>query len=314
MQMKSKSVGIVGAGYVGMAGAYAIYLQQICSEIVLVDLDKARAEGEALDLMHGQGITGRVKVKAGDYADLSNCDVVVITAGASQKPGETRLDLLNKNAAIFKDITAQVDLYAPNALVVIASNPVDITTYLFQQLTQRPHTKVMGTGTVLDTSRLRSLLGEHYNVDPASIHGYILGEHGDSEFAAWSTINIGGIPVAGNEVLGIAYQQDQMEDLSHQVKHAAYKIIEGKGYTNWAIGVVIAKLVSILLADRASIQPISVRLNGEYGISDVCISVPTKIGIKGVEQVVELNLSKDELKKLRQSAEVLKQNIASIDF
>ncbi|WP_233071190.1 L-lactate dehydrogenase [Motilimonas eburnea] len=312
--MKSKSVGIVGAGYVGMAGAYAIYLQQICSEIVLVDLDKARAEGEALDLMHGQGITGRVKVKAGDYADLSNCDVVVITAGASQKPGETRLDLLNKNAAIFKDITAQVDLYAPNALVVIASNPVDITTYLFQQLTQRPHTKVMGTGTVLDTSRLRSLLGEHYNVDPASIHGYILGEHGDSEFAAWSTINIGGIPVAGNEVLGIAYQQDQMEDLSHQVKHAAYKIIEGKGYTNWAIGVVIAKLVSILLADRASIQPISVRLNGEYGISDVCISVPTKIGIKGVEQVVELNLSKDELKKLRQSAEVLKQNIASIDF
>ncbi|MFO6422704.1 L-lactate dehydrogenase [Motilimonas sp. KMU-193] len=312
--MKSKSVGIVGTGNVGMAGAYAIYLQQICSEIVLVDLDKARAEGEALDLMHGQGITGRVKVKAGDYADLASCDVVVITAGASQKPGETRLDLLNKNAAIFKDITAQIDQFAPQALVVIASNPVDITTYIFQQLTQRPNTKVIGTGTVLDTSRLKSLLGEHYDVDPASIHGYILGEHGDSEFAAWSTINIGGIPVAGNEVLGIPYHQDQIEDLYDQVKNAAYKIIDGKGYTNWAIGVVIAKLVSLLLADKASVQPISVRLNGEYGINDVCISVPTKIGIKGVEQIVELNLSNDELKKLRQSADVLKQNIASVDL
>ncbi len=312
--MKSKSVGIVGTGNVGMAGAYAIYLQQLCSEIVLVDLDKARAEGEALDLMHSQGITGRVKVKAGDYADLVNCDVVVITAGASQKPGETRLDLLNKNAAIFKGITAEIDKYAPNALVVIASNPVDITTYIFQQLTQRPHSKVIGTGTVLDTSRLKSLLGEYYDVDPASIHGYILGEHGDSEFAAWSTINIGGIPVAGNEVLGIAYQQDKIEDLYQQVKNAAYKIIDGKGYTNWAIGVVIAKLVALLLADRASVQPISVRLCGEYGISDVCISVPAKIGIKGVEQIVELNLSKDELKKLRHSAEILKQNIAGMEL
>lgn len=312
--MKTKSVGIVGAGNVGVAGAYAIYLQQLCSEIILVDLDKARAEGEALDLMHGQGITGRVKVKAGEYEDLAQCDVIIITAGAAQKPGETRLDLLNKNAAIFKSITAELDLHAPNAIVVIASNPVDIVTYIFQELSSRPNCKVIGTGTVLDTSRLKSLLGEHYDVDPASIHGYILGEHGDSEFAAWSTIIIGGVPVVGNEVLGVAYNQQDIDGLYEQVKNAAYKIIAGKGYTNWAIGVVIAKLVSILLSDRASVQPISVRLTGEYGIHDVCISVPAKIGIKGVEQIVELNLSKDELKKLRFSADVLKTNIAGISL
>ena len=312
--MKTKSVGIVGAGNVGVAGAYAIYLQQLCSEIILVDLDKVRAEGEALDLMHGQGITGRVKVKAGEYEDLAQCDVIIITAGAAQKPGETRLDLLNKNAAIFKSITAELDQHAPNAIVVIASNPVDIVTYIFQELSCRPNCKVIGTGTVLDTSRLKSLLVEHYDVDPASIHGYILGEHGDSEFAAWSTIIIGGVPGVGNEVLGVAYDQQDIDGLYEQVKNAAYKIIAGKGYTNWAIGVVIAKLVSILLSDRASVQPISVRLTGEYGIHDVCISVPAKIGIKGVEQIVELNLSKDELKKLRFSAEVLKKNIAGISL
>ncbi|MCE0558215.1 MULTISPECIES: L-lactate dehydrogenase [unclassified Motilimonas] len=312
--MKTKSVGIVGAGNVGVAGAYAIYLQQLCSEIILVDLDKARAEGEALDLMHGQGITGRVKVKAGDYADLVDCDVIIVTAGAAQKPGETRLDLLNKNAAIFKSITAELDHYAPNAIVVIASNPVDILTYIFQELSSRPNSKVIGTGTVLDTSRLKSLLSEHYDVDPASIHGYILGEHGDSEFAAWSTITIGGVPVVGNEVLGIPYSQQNIDQLYEQVKSAAYKIIAAKGYTNWAIGVVLAKLVSVLMSDRASVQPISVRLTGEYGIKDVCISVPAKIGIKGVEQIVELNLSKDELKKLRISADVLRDNLAGIDL
>ncbi|MCE2596296.1 L-lactate dehydrogenase [Motilimonas cestriensis] len=312
--MKIKSVGIVGAGNVGVAGAYAIYLQQLCSEIILVDLDKARAEGEALDLMHGQGITGRVKVKAGDYADLTDCDVIIVTAGAAQKPGETRLDLLNKNAAIFKSITAELDQYAPNAIVVIASNPVDILTYIFQELSSRPNSKVIGTGTVLDTSRLKSLLSEHYDVDPASIHGYILGEHGDSEFAAWSTITIGGVSVVGNEVLGIAYNQQDIDQLYEHVKSAAYKIIAAKGYTNWAIGVVLAKLVSLLLSDRASVQPISVRLTGEYGIKDVCISVPAKIGIKGVEQIVELNLSKDELRKLRISADVLKANLAGIDL
>ncbi|RJG51503.1 L-lactate dehydrogenase [Motilimonas pumila] len=312
--MKRKSVGIVGAGNVGVAGAFAIYLQQLCSEIVLVDLDKARAEGEALDLMHGQGVTGRVKVKAGEFADLALCDVIVVTAGAAQKPGETRLDLLNKNAAIFKTITAELDQHAPNAVIVIASNPVDVITYIFQQLSSRPHSKVIGTGTVLDTSRLKTLLGEHYDVDPTSIHGYILGEHGDSEFAAWSTINIGGVPVVGNEVLGKAYDQQVIETLYHEVKDAAYKIIAGKGYTNWAIGVVIAKIVQVLFSDRASIHPISVRLQGEYGIEDVCISVPAKIGIGGVEQLVELNLSKDELKKLRQSADILKKNLASIDL
>ena len=199
--MSRQKVGIIGAGQVGVASAFAMFVQETCAELVLVDIDKKRAHGEAMDLMHGQGYVGRIVVSDGDYADLEGCHVIVIAAGAAQKPGETRLDLLNNNARIFRSIAEGVDRYAPDAILVVASNPVDVLTYMLQQMSGRPRHHVIGTGTMLDTSRFRTLLGQYYEVDPRSVHGYILGEHGDSEFPAWSTVTIGGKQVRGG-VLG----------------------------------------------------------------------------------------------------------------
>lgn len=310
--MSKQRVGIVGTGNVGMAAAYAMFVQGTCSELVLVDLDKKRAHGEALDLTHGQGYTGRILVRDGDYADLAGCQIVVITAGAAQKAGETRLDLLNNNARVFGAIAAELDRHVPEALLIVASNPVDILTYMMQALSERPNGKIIGTGTMLDTSRFRSLLGAHYNVDPKSVHGYILGEHGDSEFAAWSTVTIGGKSPVGREVLGIPWDDAAMAGLFDRVKNAAYEIIEGKGYTNWAIGLVIARLAWMILQDRHSIQPVCSRMNGDYGLDDVCISVPAKIDMDGVGRLVHLPLTDDEQRALEHSAGIMKDSIAGV--
>ena len=310
--MAKQRVGIVGAGQVGVAGAYAMFVQEVCSELVLVDIDKKRAHGEALDLMHGQGYAGRIVVRDGDYDLLAGCQVVVITAGAAQKPGETRLDLLNKNAAIFRSIAEELDRHAPDAIIIVASNPVDILTYIMQALSARPREKVIGTGTMLDTSRFRTLLGEYYHVDPRSVHGYILGEHGDSEFAAWSTVTIGGKSPVGAGILGRPWNQDDMDTLFDRVKNAAYEIIDGKGYTNWAIGLVISRLVDIILDDRCSIQPVSTRLADDYGISDVCLSLPTRVSMHGVDGHVHLPLDQQEREALEQSAAVMADAIGEL--
>ncbi len=312
--MAKQRVGIVGAGQVGVAGAYAMFVQEVCSELVLVDIDKKRAHGEALDLMHGQGYAGRIVVRDGDYDLLAGCQVVVITAGAAQKPGETRLDLLNKNAAIFRSIAEELDRHAPDAIVIVASNPVDILTFIMQELSARPPEKVIGTGTMLDTSRFRTLLGEYYHVDPRSVHGYILGEHGDSEFAAWSTVTIGGKSPVGAGILGRPWNQGDMDTLFEQVKNAAYEIIDGKGYTNWAIGLVISRLVDIILDDRCSIQPVSTRLVDDYGISGVCLSLPTRVSMNGVEGHVHLHLDQQEREALDQSAAVMADAIGELSL
>jgi L-lactate dehydrogenase len=312
--MANRRVGIVGTGNVGVAAAFAMFVSRVCGQLVLVDLNKKRACGEALDLMHGQGFAGRIQVMAGEYADLAGCEVVIVSAGAAQKPGETRLDLLNNNARIFRAMAAELDRHAPDAVLVVASNPVDILTYMMQELSRRPKDKIVGTGTMLDTSRFRTLLGEHYHVNPRSVHGYILAEHGDSEFAAWSTVTIGGLPLVDNHVLGKPFDREAMSALFEQVRDAAYLIIDGKGYTNWAIGLVICELVSIILDDSKSIQPISVRLNGEYGLRDVCVSVPARIGRQGVEEIVELRLEPEEQRALERSAEVMKSRIAQVDL
>ena len=312
--MAKHRVGIVGAGQVGVAGAFALFVQDVCSELVLVDIDKKRAHGEALDLMHGQGYAGRITVQDGDYDLLAGCQVVIITAGAAQKPGETRLDLLNKNAAIFRSIAAELDRHAPDAVIVVASNPVDNLTYIMQELSARPPEKVIGTGTMLDTSRFRSLLGDYYHVDPKSVHGYILGEHGDSEFAAWSTVTIGGKSPVGAGILGRPWNQADMDTLFDQVRNAAYEIIEGKGYTNWAIGLVISRLVDIILDDRCSVQPVSSRLVDDYGISGVCLSLPTRVGMNGVEGHVYLHLDPDERTALERSAAVMAKAIGEVEI
>jgi L-lactate dehydrogenase len=312
--MAIHKVGIIGTGNVGVAGAYAMFVQGTCSEMVLVDLDTKRAHGEAMDLMHGQAYSGRIAVRAGGYEDLAGAQVVVITAGAAQKPGETRLDLLNNNARVFRSIAQDLDQHVPDACVVVASNPVDILTWMMQELSDRPASRIIGTGTMLDTSRFRSLLGHHYDVDPRSVHGYVLGEHGDSEFAAWSTVSIGGKSPVRSTVLGRKWDSKQMQELFVRVRDAAYEIIDGKGYTNLAIGLVISRLVARILQDRHSIQPVSVRLDEVYDLPGLCISVPALIGANGVERLIHLNLTENERAALEHSAGILRDQIETVSL
>ena len=310
--LQRQTVGIVGTGQVGMAAATALFQQRIARELILIDLDRKRAEGEAMDLMHAQGYVGRRRVWAGDYEDLANAQIVIITAGVSQKPGEDRLSLLNRNAEVFRSIAEQLDRHAPDAILIVASNPVDILTYVMQELSQRPDERVIGTGTMLDTTRLRTLLAEYYEVDPRSVHALILGEHGDSEFPVWSRANIGGTPLLQQTILGRPYDPEFLDETFRKVRTAAYEIIERKGYTNWAIGLVLAHLVRTIQEDQGSVLPISVRLHGEYGVDNVCLSIPVAVGLNGAGERVPLPLNEDEQKSLVASANTLKQWIGSL--
>ena len=308
------TVGIIGTGQVGTAAASALFQQRIANELVLVDLDRRRAEGEAMDLMHAQGYVGRRRVRAGGYEDLAEAEIVIVTAGVGQRPGEDRLSLLNRNTAVFRRIAEELDRHAPEAILLIASNPVDVLTYVMQELSARPHEKVIGTGTMLDTTRLRSLLAEHYQVDPRSVHALILGEHGDSEIAVWSGANIGGTQIRHNTILGKPYDPALLDSILTQVRRAAYEIIERKGYTNWAIGLVLAHLVRTIQEDQGSVLPISVRLHGEYGIDDVCLSIPVAVGLHGAGGRVPIPLEDTEQQALVTSAETLQQCLRSLDL
>ncbi|MEL7449731.1 MAG: L-lactate dehydrogenase [Pseudomonadota bacterium] len=312
--MKKRKIGIVGTGNVGVAAAFALFVGQIANRIVLVDKDHARAEGEAMDIMHGQPLVGPTVVQAGNYEDLADAQIVVISAGLGQRPGETRLDLLNRNAKVFREIASELDKHAPDALLIIATNPVDVLTYVMQELTGRPPGQVIGTGTLLDTSRFRALLGRHYGVDPRSVHAYILGEHGDSEVAVWSSARVGNKSIRDATVLGTAYDEAQMQEIFTRVQRAADDIIARKGYTNWAIGAVISRLATAIVNDQRSILPVSVRFQGEYGIQDVCMSLPSVVGINGIEASMLPNLDDDEEHKLRASAQVLKDSLAGIEI
>lgn len=307
--IQRRTVGIVGTGNVGAAAAYAIFNQSLASEIVLVDKDQRRAEGEAMDLMHGQILISRMNVQAGAYSDLADAQVIVISAGAGQtSPDETRLDLLQRNADIFREVIGELDAHAPGAILLVATNPVDVLTYITQQLSTRPAHRVIGTGTLLDTARFRALLGRHYGVDPRSVHAYILGEHGDSEVPIWSNATIAGQPILDSTVLGQPFDRRVMQGLFEQARDAAYEIIDRKGHTDTAIGVVIARLVRTILSDQRSVLPVSTRSDGAYGLDDVCLSIPCVVGIEGVEDHVTPALSDEELAGLRASAETLKQS------
>ncbi len=310
--IQKRTIGIVGTGHVGIAAAFAIFMRGLASEIILIDKDAARAEGEAMDLMHGQAFFERITVRAGDYQDLARSQLVVITAGVGQKPGESRLDLLNRNAAVFGEIVDQLDQHTPNSVLLIASNPVDILTYVTQKTSRRPTSRVIGTGTMLDTGRFRALLGEHYRINPRSVHAHIIGEHGDTEVPVWSTARIGGVPLVNNTVLGKPWQAAAMQQLFTQVRDAAYTIIERKGYTNTAIGMAIVRLAEAVLDDQRSVLPVSRMLNGEYGLNDVCLSIPSVIGIHGVETAVTPELDPAEHQALHHSAATLRASIGEI--
>jgi L-lactate dehydrogenase len=310
--IQRRTIGIVGAGHVGVAAAYAIFMRGLASEIILVDKDSKKAEGEAMDLMHGQPFFESINVRSGDYPELRSAQLVVITAGVAQRPGEARLDLLNRNAAVFREIVGQLDRHSLRSVLVIASNPVDVLTYVTQKISRRDPSQVIGTGTMLDTSRFRALLGRHYGVDPRSVHAYILGEHGDTEVPVWSTANIGGVSLVHNTVLGKTFHEAEMHQLFEQVRNAAYEIINRKGYTNTAIGMVIVRLVEAVLEAQRSVFPVSRMLAGEYGLEDVCLSVPSVIGSNGLEAALLPAVNDTELNGLQHSARVLRKSIEAI--
>jgi len=308
-------VAIVGAGNVGATFAYALLLSGLAAEIVLVDVNRAKAEGEAMDLNHPVPFAHPTRIWAGDYADCAGATVTVIAAGAGQKPGETRLDLVKKNVAIFRQIVPEVAHHNPNGLLLIATNPVDVLTYVTWKLSGLPAQRVIGSGTILDTARFRYLLSEHFGVDPRSVHAHIIGEHGDSEVPVWSLANIAGMRLpAFCAAHGLAHDQAAMDEIFRQTRDAAYHIIERKGATYYAVAAGLMRIVEAILRDQSTVLSVSSLIEDYYGVSDVCLSLSTAVDRGGVEQVLRLELSPVEIEGLRQSAQVLTETLAQLDL
>ena len=307
---KTNKISIIGAGFVGSASAYALMIQSLASEIVIVDINKEKAEGEAMDLAHGASFVKSVNVTSGDYADTANSDIVVITAGVGQKPGETRLDLINKNVGVFNQIIPQIVKYSPNSILLVVSNPVDILTHIAYKISGFPKERVIGSGTVLDTARLKYMLGEHLEIAPQDVNTYIVGEHGDSEIVAWSLTDIAGMPVDKYCESHEKCDTTMRIEIPEKVKHAAYEIINRKGYTNYAIGLSVARIVEAILRDENSILPLSSLFEGQYGISDVHLAIPTIVNRGGGRRIIEMPISVSEQAKLKESGELLKSHIA----
>lgn len=297
---------IIGAGQVGMACAYSMIIQNCFDELVLQDVQGERVQGEAMDLMHGIPFVAPVAIRAGSVADVGqNADLVIITAGASQKPGETRLDLVGRNVAIFKRLISDVVKYCPDATLLIVSNPVDIMTYVTLKLSGFPASRVIGSGTVLDSARFRALLAEQMGIDPRSVHAYIIGEHGDSEVPVWSKVNIAGMPLYREQGNSPA-DNDELQEIFEHVRNAAYEIIKLKGYTSYAIGLATTEIVKAILRSQERILPVSALVNGFYGIRDVCLSLPSVVNEQGVTKIVNLTLNDTEQQQIIHSAEVLR--------
>jgi L-lactate dehydrogenase len=309
-------IGIVGSGFVGATATYALVMGGVGREIVLVDIDHARAQAEADDIRHAVPFAHALHVNAGDYADLAGARVVVLTAGVNQRPGETRLELLDRNAAIFRSIVPQVLRYAPDALLVVATNPVDIMTHLTARFATQegvPQSRVLGSGTTLDTARFRTLLAAHLGVDATHVHAYVIGEHGDSEVLVWSQVGIGGIPVEDFcRTQGIDLDDETRADIDEKVRRAAYHIIQGKHATYYGIGAALARIVNVILRDQRSILTVCAPVEEVEGIRDVTIALPHLVGGQGVISTLWQPLTLDERNALRQSAEIVKEAIDSI--
>ncbi|GBF82873.1 L-lactate dehydrogenase [Aphanothece sacrum] len=307
---------IIGVGQVGMACAYSLLIQDCFDELILQDIAEDKVEGEVLDLIHGMSFLPPTDLKGGTLKNEGkDADMVIITAGAAQKPGESRLELVGRNVNIFKSILADVVKYCPNAILLIVSNPVDIMTYATLKLTGFPKARVIGSGTILDTGRFRSLLGKKFNIDPRSVHGYILGEHGDSEFPVWSLANIGGAKLIPGEWEDLPIsEQNELNSVFEEVKNAAYQIIKLKGYTSYAIGLAVTDIVKAILRSQERILTVSSLINGLYGVEDICLSLPTVINEKGILKTVNLSLNEQEQAQLLNSAKVLKEVCDQLKF
>lgn len=310
-----RKVAVIGCGFVGSASAFALMQSGMFSEMVLIDVDKDRAEGEALDISHGVPLNRPMKIYSGEYKDASDAAIVIITAGAGQKPGETRLELVHKNVGIFKSIIPQINECNFKGILLIVSNPVDILTYTAIKLSGLPENRIIGSGTVLDTARLKYQLGQHLGVDSRSVHAFIIGEHGDSEIAAWSSANVSGIPINSFcEMRGYFNHEEAMIRIADSVKNMAYEIIEKKKATYYGIAMSVKRICEAILRDKKSILPVSSMMHGEYGIENVVLSMPSIVGKDGIETKVPITVNENECTHLMKSANALKEVISELEF
>ena len=316
MDSLKPKIAIIGAGHVGSTFAFSLMLSGLAREIVLIDKDDSLAIGECMDLNHGLSFAHPTKIYAAGFEGCKDADIVVITAGANQKPNETRTDLINKNVTVFKEIVPAVVKYTKDAILLVVTNPVDILTYVTLKLSGFPSNKVIGSGTVLDTARLKYMISDYSKVDPNNIHAYIIGEHGDTELPVWSNATIGGMDIETycSEYARLGNAKTELKEIFLKVKNSAYEIIKRKGATNYSIALSLVKITRAILRDENSILPVSTLITDYYGISDVCISIPSIVNLHGVEQYVKIDLSVEEQKLFKLSANTLKEFIKTIRF
>lgn len=306
-------VGIVGAGMVGSAAAYAIGLRGAANEVVLVDRNAALAEAQALDILHAMPYGSGMGVAAGGYRALEGADVVIIAAGVAQRPGETRVDLLGRNAAVFREVVGETLAVCPGAILLIASNPVDVMTQITQAISGLPRTRVIGSGTILDTARFRSLLGTHLRISPRSIHAFVLGEHGDSQVLGWSSARAGAIPIAAfAEQIGAPITREARARIDEETRSLAYRIVEGKGATYYGIGAGLARIVQAIARDERAVLSVSIVTPEVEGVRDVALSIPRVVGRAGVSADLFPELDADEHAALGRSARLLRGLFASV--
>ena len=312
----NRKVAIIGCGFVGSASAFALMESGLFSEMVLIDVDADRAEGEALDISHGTAFASPIDIYAGTYDDIADAGIVIITAGVGQKPGETRIDLVNKNVAIFKDILGEIRARDFSGTLLVVSNPVDILTYVSVKLSGLPECRVIGSGTVLDTGRLKHIIGEHLGVDPRNVHARILGEHGDSELIAWSSAHVAGIPLEDFYNMRIedgSYDKFRRET-TELVRNSAYEIIKKKHATYYGIAMAVRRICSAIVRDEKSVLSVSNYMQGEYGISDIALSTPCVVGADGIEVRMPPSLNYREQEQMKASAQTLQDVAAGLDL
>ena len=313
--LNPRKAAVVGCGFVGASIAFTLMQRGLFSELVLIDANRAKAEGEAMDLSHGLPYTAPMDIYAGDYDDAADCGLIIVTAGANQKPGETRLDLIGKNVAILKSIIPEIRRRNFEGILLIVSNPVDVLTYAAWHMSGLPANRVFGSGTVLDTARLKQLLGEHLRVDSRNVHAFIIGEHGDSELAVWSGANVSGIDLNDFcELRGHYDHRASMQRIYENVRDSAYQIIERKGATYYGIAMAVGRIAESIVLDQESVLPVSVVLEGQYGLDSLCLSIPSVVGKNGLESILEIPLSPEEDEALHASARQLKEVIAQLEL
>ena len=313
--VSTTKIAIIGSGNVGTTFAYALLLSGLVSEIVLIDSNKSKAEGEVMDLNHAVPLSHPTTIRSGDYADCAGAAITVVTAGVAQKPGETRLELNKNNTEVFKKIIPVVAQQNPEGILLIATNPVDVMTYAAWKLSKLPPQRVIGSGTILDTARFRQFLSRHFGVDPRSVHAFIIGEHGDSEVPIWSLANIAGMRLESFATMhNIPYDETIRNEIFSKTRSAAYEIIRRKGATYYAVAVGLLRIVETVLRDQKTVYSVSNLVENYYSIRDTYLSLPSVIGRNGIEFVLQLQLDKHEIVALERSGDILRSAVAQLDL